>query len=133
MIFVDAGPFIAKSAQRDQFHDRAIDYWSTLAGNREPLLTSNLVLSEALTLLARKTEYQWAAETARIVYECGLFTILRPEPADETAALGYFEKYADQHVSFTDCVSFALMRRKGIRRVFTFDRHFVLAGFEAVP
>lgn len=34
-------------------------------------------------------------------------------------------------MSFTDCLS--LMRRHRIRRVFTFDRHFALAGFEAVP
>ncbi len=40
-----------------------------------------------------------------------------------------FEKYADQRVSFTDCISFVLMRRHKIRQVFSFDRHFELAGF----
>jgi len=45
----------------------------------------------------------------------------------------FFEKYADQDVSFTDCVCFALMRAHNIQRVFTFDRHFRLAGFESIP
>ena len=40
--------------------------------------------------------------------------ILRPEADDELEALNLFRKLSDQRVSFTDCVSFALMRRYGI-------------------
>lgn len=49
------------------------------------------------------------------------------------AALEQFTKLADQRVSFTDCVSFALMRRHRVRHAFTFDRHFEAAGFEIWP
>ncbi len=42
-------------------------------------------------------------------------------------------KLADQGPSFTDCVSFVLMKRRRLRRVFTFDRHFAAAGFEMWP
>ena len=41
-------------------------------------------------------------------------------------------KYADQDVSYTDCVSFAIMHRLRIRTAFTFDRHFRLAGFDVL-
>ena len=44
-----------------------------------------------------------------------------------------FAKFADQQVSFTDCVSFVLMRRNRLERAFTFDRHFASAGFEITP
>ncbi|MEX1044724.1 MAG: hypothetical protein WEC73_01230 [Chthoniobacterales bacterium] len=38
-------------------------------------------------------------------------------------------KFADQGVSFTDGMSFVLMRREGLWEVFGFDGHFTAAGF----
>ncbi len=50
--------------------------------------------------------------------------VLRPDQDDETSAVSFLRKYADQRIGFTDCISFALMRARRIRRAFTFDRHF---------
>jgi uncharacterized protein len=41
-------------------------------------------------------------------------------------------KYADQRVSFTDCISFVMMKRERVKIAFTFDRHFSLAGFRCL-
>ena len=48
-------------------------------------------------------------------------------------AIDTLEKYADQKITFTDCVSFVLMKKEGIKRAFSFDFHFRLAGYEVVP
>jgi len=40
---------------------------------------------------------------------------------------------SDQSISFTDCVSFVLMRRESIARVFGFDRQFQAAQFKLWP
>ena len=40
--------------------------------------------------------------------------------------------FAGQQVRFTDCVSFALMHTVGIATGFTFDRHFLHAGFRVI-
>jgi len=40
---------------------------------------------------------------------------------------------ARKRVSLVDCGSFYVMRRLGIKRAFTFDRHFTEQGFECVP
>ncbi len=40
------------------------------------------------------------------------------------------EQFADQAIGYTDCVSFVLMRKHRFERVFGFDRHFRVAGFE---
>jgi len=107
--------------------------WDDLIQSRERLFTSNFVLDEAFTALARNAGYGFAAGKARRIYASGAFSILRPFEEQELQALAFFEKFADQKVNFTDCVSFALMRSYKIQRVFTFDRHFRFAGFACIP
>jgi len=42
-------------------------------------------------------------------------------------------KYSDQDFSYTDAVSFAIMKRQKIIKAFSFDKHFVIAGFINLP
>ncbi len=42
-------------------------------------------------------------------------------------------KFAEHGVSFTDCVSIALLKKEGTKDVFGFDRHFEYAGFRLYP
>ena len=97
------------------------------------MFTSNFVLDETFTLLARRSTHTFAVERARNLLGSTLLTILRPEEKEEVAALDLFQKYADQKVSFTDCVSFVLMDKRAIKSAFSFDRHFSLAGFAVEP
>jgi predicted nucleic acid-binding protein len=133
VIFVDTGPFVARFVESDQYHKRAKAEWSRIEKRRERCFTSSFVLDETFTLLARRTTYAFAAERARGLMASRLLVILRPTKDDELAALDLFEKLADQQVSFTDCVSFALMRQSGIENAFSFDRHFDLLGFRRSP
>jgi uncharacterized protein len=132
LIFIDTGAILARHLQRDQHHRRALPIWAEFAASHERCLTSNFVLDECITLLARRAGYRFAGEVARSLYKSSVLEVLRPELDDELAALVLFEKYADQEVSFTDCVSFSLMRSHRIKRVFCFDRHFADAGFEVI-
>ena len=133
MIFVDAGAFLARFLSRDQHHALAIRSWEKLERTRDDCVTSNVVLVGAFTLLARRAGYSFAAERARRLLAAREMTFLRPEADDDQAALEWFEKFADQKVGFADCISFALMRRHRITRVFTFDAHFQRAGFDVWP
>ena len=133
MIFVDAGPFPARHISRDSCHKDALSCWDRIGKDKEPMATSNFVLDEVFTLLGRRAGYSFAAERARNIYASKAITIFRPDREDELSALKLFEKYADQRTSFTDCVSFVLMRRHRITRAFTFDAHFTLLGFSIIP
>ena len=133
MIFIDTGAFLARYVKRDRLHEAAQSGWRELRTRRHRCMTSNFVLDEVLTLLGRRVSYSFAADRATALWASESLLIVRPERRDELAAIELLAKLADQRVSFTDCVSFALMRRHRVRSAFTFDRHFESAGFEAWP
>ena len=133
MIFIDTGAFLARWLASDQHHARARAGWERLARENVRLYTSSFVLSETLTLLGRRAGYAFAAARGRSIRGSKMLDILRPNERIEDEALDLFDKYADQRVSFTDCVSFALMRDARVRRAFSFDAHFERAGFELWP
>jgi len=130
MIFIDTGAFLARHHGSDQYHAEAVRKWRELTESNLRLFTSNIVIVETITLLARRLSHPFAAERARNMYADEEVSILRPAAEDERAAIPIFEKYADVRVSFTDCITCVLMRRHKIRRVFGFDRHFADMGFE---
>jgi predicted nucleic acid-binding protein len=133
MIFIDTGAFLARYLRKDQHHRSAVAFWEKLGSSHENCVTSNFVLDETFTLLGRWAGHTFAVQRAKNIYASQALTICRPEREDEIKALQFFGKYADQHVSFTDCISFVLMKREKISHAFSFDRHFELAGFYMVP
>lgn len=128
-IFIDTGAFLARYIVKDQHHKDALLRWKKLQSAKNKCFTSNFVLDEMITLLGRWVNEDFALEKAYLIYSSDAFTILRPEEADEMLALEYYKKFQDKKIGFTDCVSFALMKKHKISNVFSFDRHFSDAGF----
>jgi predicted nucleic acid-binding protein len=44
-------------------------------------------------------------------------------------AAALYKKYSDKAWSLTDCISFVIMRERGITEALTSDHHFEQAGF----
>ncbi len=133
MIYIDTGAFVARYLAKDQYHELAVAFWDTLRVKQERLITSNFVLNETATILGRRAGYGFAAKRLQAVYASNILQIWRPDQDDELRAIAWFAKFSDQEVSFTDCISFVLMQRGDIQRVFTFDRNFDVAGFKRFP
>jgi len=133
MIFVDTGAFLARYLEKDAHHRTAREGFRRIEKDGLPVVTSNHVLDETITLLGRWAGHRFAADRARAIHASRAFRILRPDEGDEVGALRQFERFADQKVSYTDALSFVLMRKEKIREAFSFDRHFVLAGFALWP
>jgi len=133
VIFIDTGAFLARYLRKDQHHRSAVAVWQKLGSDRENCVTSNFILDETFTLLGRWAGHDFAVQRAKNIYASQSLTIFRPNRDDEINALKFFGKYADQYISFTDCISFVLMKREKINRVFSYDRHFKFAGFEVMP
>lgn len=129
MIYIDTGAFLARYLKNDQYHEQAIYLWKKITDVRKPIFTSNFVLDETLTLLGRWAGNVFAVQKGKSIYASNALSILRPDRETELKALDLMGKYADHPISFTDCVSFVLMKRQKIYKVFSFDSHFEFAGF----
>lgn len=131
-LFIDTGAFVAKEIGGDQFHAAAVEMWREVEKRGGRLVSTEHVFDESATLIARRATYAFAAQWGQDALESGI-EWLRAEHADWRTALALMRKFADQGVSFTDCLSAALMKRLGVRQVFGFDRHFAAMGFRLCP
>ncbi len=130
--YIDTGAFLARYLVKDQFHHSAVVKWNKLHKNKTKCVTSNFVLDEMITLLGRWGGESFSLEKACSIYQSESFVILRPDESDEMQALEFYKKFSDKKIGFTDCVSFALMKRNKLEKVFSYDRHFADAGFTII-
>jgi predicted nucleic acid-binding protein len=133
-IFIDTSAFLALEDESDEHHKEAIPFrdQELLRGNYE-FITTSYILDETLTLIRRRLGIPASIDFSKKVRKSQVVKVLSVSGEVEGKALDLFEKYDDKTFSFTDCVSFAVMRDLGIQEVFAFDEHFVQMGFVRRP
>lgn len=131
MIFVDSSALIALFFVSDKFHKRAIKF--QLNNVSEKFVTSNIVVIEALGWIRYKLGQKRAVDAGEKIFWSKDLDILNVSSDDENEAWKYFKEIKGDGVSMVDCTSFAIMKRKGITKVFTFDQDFKKAGFTVLP
>ena len=130
--FVDTSGFYALLAGGDAGHANAVRLLDKAASARDRFVTTDYVLDETATLLKTRGGGRVLPEFFRIVLESA---VCRVEWIDEErflTARDFFVKHMDHDYSFTDCVSFCIMRELKVRRALTSDAHFREAGFETL-
>lgn len=129
-LFVDTSWFKAYIDENDDFFPQASTQKDKLSEDKSKLITSNFVLDESFTLIRVKTDLDTALKFKnKLINMADILTIVRVTQVDEKNAWKWFpEKWSK--LSFTDCTSFAVMERLGLKDVLTFDQHFSKAGFE---
>jgi uncharacterized protein len=129
VVFADAFYFVARLNRRDQHHERTLQFSRDF---RAHLLTSDWVLMEVADALA---ESQCRPRVRDFILH------LRRSPACEIVpasrelldrALDLYHQHADKRWTLTDCVSFVIMRQRGVTEALTGDQHFEQAGFVAL-
>lgn len=128
-VFVDTSGWYAAADSRDRDHD-AVARW--LRRNTLVLVTSDYVFDETVTLIRMELGHPAAVRFGENVQTSAAVHLVSVRTEDREVAWGTFKKFEDQRLSFTDCTSFALMKRLGLIRVLGVDRHFALMGFTQV-
>lgn len=95
-------------------------------------MTTNHIVAETYGMLRSRLGFE-SAQTFLQRVRVSPFTerVSVPESWEESAE-DLLARYDDQDVSYVDAVSFVTMRRRGIQVAFTFDHHFVVAGFTLI-
>lgn len=128
--FVDTSFFKAVIDEKDQFHHQSLKIFDKLRQSKVQLITSNYILDETFTLVRSRCGLEKVKQFKAVLEQFEEdFSIIRVLVTDEANAWKWFLKDWTG-LSFTDCISFALMERLGLNRVTTFDRHFQRAGFK---
>lgn len=131
-VFLDTSFFKGLVDQKDEFWVKATEILVVLERNNSLLITTNYVVDETATLLRTKCNLKTALKFRRLLMGGSpTIKLLRVAMTDDANAWDWFTTDWSK-LSFTDCVSFAVMKRLGLTHVATFDEHFKRAGFTIV-
>lgn len=119
-------------------HEQAVSFLRALAQSRYRLYTTQLIIAETHTLLRSRLRHR-GRDYALSVAHNAVAGILRSTVAiesitatDARQAVETLLAHPDRALSYTDAISFAVMRRLGISYVFAFDDDFAVAGFSNI-
>lgn len=132
-VFVDAGAWFALTDKDDANHRKAAGIYPALLATSGRLITSNLVIAEAYVLILNAVGHAAASAFLERIRTSPRIAIVCSTEAIESEAQATLAKYHDHDFSYTDAVSFTIMKRHKIKKAFAFDKHFRTAGFLATP
>ncbi len=136
MIFVDTSAFLALVNEKDNNHTEAIHFLERIKNGGvkiKKIVTSDYIIDETLTRIRYSVGHQEAVEWGRDILSSNV--VEKVEVGGEMFELAWelFQAYNDKKLSFTDCTSFAIMKKKGIEKAFSFDEDFGRMGFVGLP
>lgn len=99
--------------------------------DKRPLIVTDAVLLEIGNTLSRKYKTQ-AIEMFNEFFVSPEVEIVRLDESLFNKAFELYKDYTDKTWGLVDCVSFVVMRERGITDALTSDQHFVQAGFNAL-
>jgi len=129
-VLVDSGAWIALLSARDQHHDETEELFQRAAREGVPLLTTNLILAEVHRFVLFRAGIRAASVALGHIEASALVRIEFATAAHHRSALAWLGRFDDQRFTYTDAVSFAVMRATSCRAVLGFDRDFAVAGFK---
>ena len=130
MLFVDTSAWLGMYDRSDQFHHKAVDGLARIRSAGIELVTTDYIMDESLTLIRMRAHHQAAVNFGEGLLTSAAARLILIDAELRQSAFGLFKKYSDKDLSFTDCTSFALMKRLKLKTAFTFDDHFRQVGFD---
>lgn len=130
-VFLDASFWIAYREPREERARRALEILRDLFQARSRFITTFPVLCEIQAYFSRHIVRRQTV--LNDLWENPVVDFVDISYRDQQNAIALLHDHADKSFSLCDALSFVVMRRIGLRRVVTFDRHFQqFGGFDIV-
>jgi len=130
-IYIDTSAFFAILDSGDKFHKESKDTFLRLIGDKEIFHSSNYITIETIVLVQNRLGLD-AVRT----FQDDIVPIINIHWVDErihNIAISSLLIARRKNISFIDYTSFELIRLLGLKKVFTFDKHFKEQGFKLLP
>jgi hypothetical protein len=131
-LFLDTYYVQALLNPRDAQHERALSLLAQVKGATEVIVTEAVLTEVGNALSGTRRLRQLAAGFIRRCYGEPNMTVVTVDTSLLSRALDLFEGRDDKEWGLTDCISFVVMRDRGVLDAVTGDRHFQQAGFRAL-
>ena len=130
LVFLDSVGVLALWSKTDQWHSAAERAFAQIIKDRAALITTTFVLSECGNAAARRP-FRNDAVQLRESLEAGK-RLIWPTEEDWRLAWNAYQRGEADAAGIVDHIPFVGMRRLGIAKAFTNDRHVRAAGFEVL-
>jgi uncharacterized protein len=131
--FLDTSYVLALELTNDQNHRAALKHWQSAVKSLPQLVTTSYIFDEVTTYFNNRGYHAKAVEVGNRLLGSPSLQLIHVDEDLFLESWQYFQKHQDKGYSFTDCVSFVVMKNLSIEMAFAFDKHFVQAKFKKAP
>ena len=125
-VFADSFYFIALMNVRDAYHVEAAALSESLVG---PIITTQWVLVEVADAFSSPKDRNRFIDLLELLQTDDRIQVIAASNASFERGVELFARRRDKSWTLTDCISFTVMEKRGIKEALTGDRHFAQAGF----
>lgn len=131
-VFLDTSFSIALAIKKDANHKRAIQIATQIEKTKSKIVTTQAIVLEIGNSLSRKRYRSSAVHAIKHLEMDPNIAVVSLSDDLLDKAFELFSDRTDKEWGLVDCVSFVVMRERGINSALTADEHFVQAGFRAL-
>lgn len=128
-LFLDASYAIALGSPQDQYHVPATRLAEKIGAERTSIVTTRAVLLEVGDEFSKRLRRSSALALLGSIDGNPYVEVTPLSDELYERGLKFFQRHRDKDWSLTDCISFVVMRERGLTDALTADRHFRQAGF----